>query len=209
VTPPGDNPSGEGDLSTFWGNQDGDGEGSGESLTPEQETAQQTALGTELRTAIDGFAPAAPVFTKETAEQIAEGNFEGINKIMADAHKQAIQQSILLSSKLMGAVVKRMQADFDSRIQSGFQSKDESTFLQTEFPLAKDPAFAPMVNRVWNQAMTNAKGDRKKATQLTRGMLEAFGSQTAPNLGDAAVDPMAGINTAASRSLVESLLDRS
>lgn len=204
----GDNTGKPDDLATFWGdNKDGTG-GSADSLTPEQETAQQQALGTELRTAIESFAPPAPVFTKETAEQIAEGNFDGINAIMAKSHQAAIQSSVLLASKLMGAVVQRMQRDFDGRINSGLTNKDNNDFLVKEFPLAQDPAFAPMVQRVWSQALTNSKGNRQQAIRLTRGMLEAFGSKTAPNLDEAATDPTAGINTAASRSLVESLLER-
>lgn len=207
VTPPADNTGAADDLSQFWGNQD-DGTGNTESLTPEQEQQQQQALGSELKTAIESFAPPAPVFTKETAEQIAEGNFEGINKIMSQAHQATIQQSLLLTSKLVGAVVKRMQADFDSRIQSNLGQRDSTQFLTEQFPLAKDPAFAPMVQRVWNQALSNAKGDKQQAIRLTRGMLEAFGEKTSPSVREAASDPTAGINTAASRSLVESLLDR-
>lgn len=207
VTPGGDNPSGADDLATFWG--DGNGaEPNAESLTPEQEKEQQTALGTELKTAIESFQPPAPVFTQETAEQIAAGNFEGINSIMAQAHQATIQQSLLLTSKLVGAVVKRMQSDFDQRINSNLGQRDDNQFLQSEFPLAKDPAFAPMVTRVWSQALKNSKGDRQAAIRMTRGMLEAFGEKASPSVREAAADPTAGINTVASRNLVESLLDR-
>jgi len=208
VTPGGDNTGEELKLEEFWGKDGEGGDNKTESLTPEQEKEQQTALGTELRSAIESFAPKAPVFTQETAEQIAKGDFEGINKLMAQSHQETIQQALLLSSKLVGAVVQRMQKDFDSRIQTNLGQRDNTEFLQSEFPLAKDPAFAPMVNRVWNQALANAKGDKKQAIRLTRGMLEAFGEKAAPGLREAAPDPTAGINTAASRSLVEQLLTR-
>jgi hypothetical protein len=207
VTPNGDNTGGGDELATFWGDGNGE-EPNAESLTPEQEKEQQTALGTELKTAIESFAPPAPVFTQETAEQIAAGNFDGINSIMAKAHQATIQQSLLLTSKLVGAVVKRMQSDFDQRINSNLGARDDNQFLQSEFPLAKDPAFAPMVTRVWGQALKNSKGDRQAAIRMTRGMLEAFGEKANPGLREAAADPTAGINSAASRSLVESLLDR-
>jgi hypothetical protein len=119
-----------------------------------------------------------------------------------------MQQSMLLTAKLVGAVVTRLQKDFDSRINGALGNRDNSEFLKGQFPLAKDPVFAPMVERVWNQALSNAKGDKQKAIQQTRGMLEAFGTQTAPGLRDAPADPTAGINSPASKSLVDELLNR-
>lgn len=199
----GDNDGQPLDLTGFWGNQDEPGpvDDSAESA------AASTALGQELKTGIESFAP-TPVFTKEISEQIADGNFEGINKAFADAHKASMQQSMLLTAKLVGAVVTRLQKDIDGRINGALGNRDNSAFLQGQFPLAKDPVFAPMVERVWNQALANAKGDKQKAITQTRGMLEAFGTQVNPSLRDAPVDPTAGINSPASRSLVDELLNR-
>jgi hypothetical protein len=107
---------------------------------------------------------------------------------------------------LLGGVIDRLSEDFDQRIQRALGNRDNEITLETHFPLAKDPTMRPMVQRVWDQALVNAKGNKEKAIQLTKGMLDAFGSKT--SIREPAEDPTAGINTPASRSLVESLLER-
>jgi hypothetical protein len=110
---------------------------------------------------------------------------------------------------LIGAVVGKIQEDVERRINAALGNKDNSEFLAQTFPQAKDPALAPMIQRVWDQALVNTKGDRQKAIQQTRGMLSAMGKEFAPDdIRQPADDPTAGINTAASKSLVASLLDR-
>lgn len=193
------------DLSKFWEEPKEEGDGSNESDDTASQESQ--ALGTELKQAIDGFAP-PPTFSKDVAEAIANGDFESVNKALADAHRQTIQQSIVLTAKMVGKVMERMQSDFDARIQKALGNEANNSFLESQFPLAKNPQYRPVVERVWNQALKNSKGDRNKAISLTRGMLEAFGSEVAPNLRDAPDDPTAGINTAASKRLVDDLLNR-
>lgn len=199
-----DNNGQKDELAGFWETPE-DEEESDDS--EDDSVAASQALGAELKTAIEGFAP-KPLFTKEIAEAIAEGNFDGANEALVASHRATIQQSLMLTAKMVGAVAQRMQADFDQRIQSALGNTKNTEFLESEFPLAKNAQYRPMVERVWNQALKNSKGDRQKAIRMTRGMLEAFGSDVAPNLRDAPDDPTAGINTAASKSLVASLLDR-
>jgi hypothetical protein len=130
----GDNDGQPLDLTGFWGNQDEPpaADDSAESA------AASTALGQELKTGIDSFAP-TPVFTKEIGEQIAEGNFDGINKLLADSHRGAMQQSMLLTAKLVGAVVTRLQKDFDTRINGALGNRDNSAFLQGSVPPRQRP----------------------------------------------------------------------
>lgn len=203
--PAGDNAGQGTPLEGFW-NTKPEEPATGESV--EQQRQESQAIGGELRGMIDGFA-APPVFTKEVAEQIAEGNFDAANAAIAKSHQAAIQQGVLASAKLIQAVVSKIQADFETRIQTALGNKDSSDFLQQKFPQAKDPALAPLVERVWNQALVNSKGNREQAVTLTRGMLQAMGKEFAPDdIRNPPEDPTAGINTAASRSLVESLLAR-
>lgn len=198
--------TGQGDpLKGFW-NEQPEEAASDESAT--QSAAESQALGTELRGMIEGF-NAPPVFTKEMAEQVADGNFDGINAAIVAANKAAISHSVLAGAKLIKAVTEKLQTDFEARIQTALGNKDSSDFLKQTFPQAKDPTLAPLVERVWNQALANSKGDRDKATTLTRGMLQAMGKEFAPeDLRNPPADSTAGINTAASRSLVDSLLQR-
>lgn len=201
----GQNNSGQADdLAGFWDTPE-DGDESDDS-DDDSATASQ-ALGVELKSAIDGFKP-PELFTKEIGEAIANGDFEGVNQLFADSHRQTIQQSVMLTAKMVGAVVNRMQADFDRRIQSALGNQESNQFLEKEFPVAKNPQFRPVVEKVWGQALKHTKGDKAKAIRMTRGMLEAMGSEVMPNLRDAPNDPNSGVSSAASKSLVDELLSR-
>lgn len=166
---------------------------------------QSQAIGTELGTLIKSF-KAPEVFTKEIADKIADGDLAGVNEAMAARDQALMNHSIVVTAKLLGGVIDRFSADIDKRIQQAFGNRDSDVALETHFPLAKDPAMYPMVKRVWDQALINAKGNKEQAIRQTKGMLAAFGERT--SVREAAGDPTAGINTAASRSLVDSLLER-
>jgi hypothetical protein len=169
---------------------------------------ESRALGTELKGVIDSFAP-PPAFTEDIAKQVAEGNFDGVNQAMAAAHRATIQQSVGVVTKLLGAIIPKLQADLEQRVQTAMGNQESDQFLQQNFPEAKNPAFAPVVDRVWKQSLVNAKGNREEAIRQTRGMLQAMGSQFAgDDIRSPASDPHAGIDTAASKSLVAQLLQR-
>jgi hypothetical protein len=137
----GDNAGQGAGLEGFW-NTKPEEPATGEST--EQQRQESTQIGGELRGMIDGFT-APPVFTKEIAEQIAEGNFDAANAAIAKSHQAAIQQGVLASAKLIQAVVSKLQNDFEARIQTALGNKDSSDFLVQKFPQAKDPALAPLV----------------------------------------------------------------
>lgn len=201
---PEDNSGAADELDGFW-----DGKPEAEGATGEDDETKQAsqALGQELGGLIKSFKP-SEVFTKETADKIADGDLSGINSALNE-HAQAIMQhQMVVTAKLLGGVIDRLSADFDARIQNALGQKDSEIALETHFPLAKDPTMRPMVQRVWDQALVNSKGDRQKAIRLTKGMLDAFGEKTGGGLREAAQDPTAGINTAASKSLVNELLGR-
>lgn len=198
----GDNASQETDLDQFWTDKPEE-KPAGES---EDETATQSQeLGQQLGGLIKGF-KAPEVFTKEIADKIADGDLTGINEALNTHAQNIMQHQMVVTAKLLGGVIDRLSADFDSRIQRAFGNKDSEITLETHFPLAKEPAMRPMVQRVWDQALKNAKGNKEEAIRQTRGMLQAFGSKT--SIREAPEDPTAGIGTAASKSLVASLLER-
>jgi hypothetical protein len=207
------NPTGTGDntsqgdpLAGFWEGKPEKDAGASDSSAAEAEESR--ALGTELKGVIDSFAP-PPAFTEDIAKQVAEGNFDGVNQAMAAAHRATIQQSVGVVTKLLGAIIPKLQADLEQRVQTAMGNQESDQFLQQNFPEAKNPAFAPVVDRVWKQSLVNAKGNREEAIRQTRGMLQAMGSQFAgDDIRSPASDPHAGIDTAASKSLVAQLLQR-
>ena len=166
---------------------------------------QSQAIGQELGGLIKGF-KGPDVFTKEIADKIADGDLAGVNEAMAARDQALMSHSIVVTAKLLGGVIDRLSEDFDQRIQRALGNRDSEITLETHFPLAKDPTMKPVVQRVWDQALINSKGDKDKAIRLTKGMLEAFGEKT--SIRTPPEDPTAGINTPASKSLVEDLLSR-
>lgn len=203
VTPGGDNTGGADELATFWEDKKEpkpDGESDDDPAAVESQ-----ALGAQLGTMIRDF-KGPEVFTKEIADKIADGDLTGVNAALRANNEALMQHNMVVTAKLLGGVIDRLSADFEARIERAFGAKDSEVTLESHFPLAKDPAMRPMVQRVWDQAMKNAKGNKEQAIRLTKGMLEAFGSRT--SIREPAEDPTAGINTSASKSLVADLLSR-
>lgn len=187
-------------LDKFW---DGKPENDATDDTATNEQSQK--IGQELGGIIKSY-KGPEVFTKEIADKIADGDLAGVNEAMAARDQALMQHSVLVTAKLLGGVIDRLSTDFDQRIQKALGGRDNEIALETHFPLAKDPSMRPMVQRVWDQSLVNAKGDRQVAIRLTKGMLEAFGEKM--SIREPAEDPTAGINTSASKSLVASLLER-
>jgi len=198
-----DNPSQKDELEGFWNKPDDQG-ASDDSSDDETKAASQ-ALGQQLGGLIQNF-KGPEAFTKEIADAIADGDLAKANESFAARDQAVLKQSAVLAAQLVGGMLDRFSAEIDKKIETAFGSKDSEATLEQNFPLAKDPAMRPMVQRVWEQALTNSKGDKQKAIRLTRGMLNAFGEKT--SIREPAEDPTAGINTSASKSLVADLLSR-
>jgi hypothetical protein len=194
----GKNNSGQGDPTAgFWDKSQEADTGSGDS------GEEGKAIGAELAQMISG-AQFAPVFTKELADQIAEGNLDGINQAMAQSHQAAMKQSVGVFAKLLEAVTGRMQADFDSRIQKALGGDKANQALESHFPAAKDPAIRPMIQQVFDQSLANTKGNVAEAVKQTNAMLKAFGTRT--GLTTPPADPSGSSDN--SKSLVDELLSR-
>jgi hypothetical protein len=171
----------------------------------ERNKQESTQIGQRLANLASEF-KGPEVFTKEIADKIADGDLAGVNEAMKQRDTALLNHAVVMSAQLVGALFDKMSADFDARIQNAFGNKDSEITLETHFPLAKDKAMRPMVERVWQQALVNANGNKEEAIRQTRGMLEAFGSKT--SIREAPEDPTAGIGTPAAKSLVASLLER-
>lgn len=199
-----DNTSQTDPLKGFWDAKPEE-DASGDDLEARKAASQQ--LGAELGGIIKQF-QAPEVFTKETADAIADGDLSKINEQFQAYGEKMMQHQLGVTAKLIGTVLDRFSTEMESRIAAALGEKDSEVALETHFPLAKEPEFRPMVERVWKQALVKTKGNRTEAISLTRGMLEAFGNQTAGSLREAPRDSTAGINTPASKSLVADLLSR-
>lgn len=168
-------------------------------------------FGQQLAQRIDGL-NFGDVFTAELGEQIADGNFEGINKQMASMGRESIRQSVALAAHVMQQYGQNIMQMVEAKIAESHGSRDDDSALMKEFPsAAADPALKPMIKNVFDQSMKHSGGNRQKAIELTRDMLKLIGNKGGQDFG---IAPNNGsdnfnFNEQASKSLVEDLLGRS
>lgn len=202
------------DGKTFWkapepdpgksssgGSADSSGSGSGtQQVTPQQEIATRLQNLTYPE-----------VFTKEVADQIANGDLTGINKAISTQLVQATQQSVAMSAQIMKLVSEKIMGDVDQRIRSAFGGRDNVDSLSKSFASYNDPGMKPVIDGVFNQALMLAKGDRDAAIKSTREMLRYMGKSGAQDLGINEAPSGQGDSFTSSRAsaLVDELLGRS
>jgi hypothetical protein len=163
-------------------------------------------LGTELNGIIKST-QFSPLFNKEIAEKIAEGDFDSANIAFHEATRQAMAQNIALTAKVVSAYGDRMMKRVEALVNEKLGGMQNEDVLLKEFPAAADPTVRPMIQSVFDQALVVNKGDRKKAVAMTKQMINTFGDKTGlrtPPTDPSGAPPM---NDSA-KSLVEDLLDR-
>lgn len=148
------------------------------------------------------------LFTDSIAEQMNEGNFEGVNKIVGDIGRQATQSALVMSARLMQRHGQQMEARFQQMVEERFGAKDTEASLSQEFASYKDPAMRPQIDAIFNQSMKHAKGNRAEAIKMTKDMLRIVGKTGASDMGLDTPPQGRGddLSTDASRSLVRDLL---
>lgn len=139
-------------------------------------------LGTAIQEQISKF-QAPEVMTKEAIEAIGEnGDYSKFNENMSKAMQGALEQSIGMSVKVVQAVAGELIKMMDTKIQSSLTTKDNYSQLKEAIPSAKDPAVAPMIESIYERALTLTKGDPTKAVTMTKQMLRAMAEGTSKDI---------------------------
>jgi len=220
-TPAGDNAGQSFDPASFWqsppsesqqspsgGSADSGTQGGG---TPAAQPAadQGTQIGQRFAQQLEQMA-FQPVFTQETANQIADGNLDGINSAMVQSHRESVRNAVTMSAQLMQTYGQHLMAQVEARIQEHFGSRDDDASLMKEFPqAAADPGIRPMISSIYKQALGHTKNNREAAIAMTRDMLKyvAKGAGTELGINDAPGNSGDNISPGA-LSLVEDLMSR-
>lgn len=209
------------DLQSFWsspssesGNSSGNGNpsesnqsggGTGNQNQQQQQTPVQ-ALGQELGQMISGFNLAAPVFNAEVGEQIAAGNFDGVNQLLQQNFQASLQTNLKMVAKLLSGFKADQEQRFQARLDEVLNSRDNNASLESLFPeLVGNPALRPQIESVFNKALEHSKNDRKKAGDLARDMLKLMGTELNRSLNDPG-NGHGDQNNAGTQSLLESLI---
>lgn len=189
----GENNAGQGfDYAGFWNepsaeggaNRDSSGGGNGGQSNQQQPGGNggNQSYGERLNAEIGGMR-FDEVFTRDVADQIADGNLEGANAGIQALGQQVLRQSVIMNAKLMQTFGNNIMEMMRGEIQAALGNRDNNESLLEAFPSAKDPAIRPMINGVFQQAMKHSGGDRSKAIALTRDMLKFMGNKAAGDFG--------------------------
>jgi hypothetical protein len=148
-------------------------------------------------------------FTDSMLKDLGEGKLDSVNQHFGKQLQQATQQSVMFAAELVKKSNDAMMARVQEMLDGKLGSRDNSDALGKEFPSYSQPGMKPVIDGIFNQAMSLTKNDRTKAIEHTRSMLRYMGSTGGSDLGlnNPPDDPHG--NVAASKSLVDELLGRS
>lgn len=204
-----DNAGKDFDPEGFWKDPEPDPakKGAGEELSPQEQEARRTGQGIidEMRAVTFN-----PVMNQELAAELAEGKFENFNKAIHQELGNVLQQAVITVAKLMKANNNSLESRFESIVGKKFDGRDNSETLESNFPMARDPAMRPVIQGVFDQSMKLHNNDRKKAVETTRNMLRHMGKHAQQDLGippQTSSDDYGG-SAESSTSLVAELLSR-
>lgn len=206
TSPPSDGNGAPGNGNPSESNQSGGGtNGNQNQQQQNQQPTPVQQLGTELNQMISGFTIPAPVFTAEVGEQIANGDFSGVNDAIQASIQASMGANLRVVAKLLNGFKTHLEENFQQQIDRINTGRDNNSHLESIFPeLVSNPGIRPQVEGVFNQSLLHTKGDRKAAGEMARNMLKFMGTELNRSLNDSGNSH--SDNSAGSQSLIESLI---
>lgn len=184
----GDNTGDDAELSAFWGGSpDGDGnnsDSSGGSVDSNSSggTGEQTDAATELTNQLTNL-NFGEMFDPAVVTEINEGNFTNFNQRMNQTLQNAVRQSLVMSVQVMRQYGERLTEQMRGEFSGTLEGRDDQAQLVKDFPAAANPMVAPIIQQVYSQALTNAKGNRVQAVAQTKKMIGLLSRNTGGDLG--------------------------
>lgn len=149
------------------------------------------------------------VFTDKVADDIAKGDLTGANERFAQATKEGIRQSVIMSAEVMKQVGANILAEVDRRIGAQLGGRDDDAALKEAFASYSDPEVRPILKQVYAQSLQHTGGDKAKAVAMTRDMMKLVGKKGSKDMGfEAPAGKDDVYMQGAAKSLVEDLLTR-
>ena len=174
------------DPSTFWDGPSEEpgaapsGESAGSS-TPSGDT-QQGGFAQQLTNQLTNLSFGEPVFTAEVAEQINQGDFTGVENRIKSQMQAAVRHALAMNVQILRPFAEQLMTQMRNELGSTLTTRDNHETLIRDFPAAKDPRVAPVIQRVFEQALSNTKGDRARAVAQTKQMISLLTNTAADDL---------------------------
>lgn len=191
-TPAGaDNAGTKFDPMAFWNSSDGDktdsapsGESTAKDSAPSGQQQQQVpANPAETLAASIQSLKFAPVMNDAAIAELAEGKTDAFHAQLESFGKEVTQASIRNMIPIIAQIRDQLREEFKSEMSGTLKSRDNAADLEAAIPSAKNPAVRPIVDSIFNRAMTVTKGDRKAAIDMTKEMLRLQSTTLGEDIG--------------------------
>lgn len=185
------NNTGDGfDPASFWqgpgqgGSSASQGESAGNSGSDSgaDGSSNEGDIGTALTQQLQSMSFGDPIFTNEVAEQINNGDFNGVQQRFNAMGQNIVRQSLSMMVQILRPFAEQMQNQMREEFQGTLSNRDNMDTLVRDFPTAKDPRVAPLIQQVFSQALKNTGGNRERAVSQTKEMLRLVAGHTAQDL---------------------------
>ena len=184
------------DPSAFWG-----GSGQGGSSASSEESAGGSGsdsntggssdgenISQTLTQQLENLSFGDPIFTNEIAEQINNGDFNGVQERFNAMGQNIVRQALSMTVQILRPFAEQIQSQMREEFQGTLTNRDNNDTLVRDFPAAKDPRVAPVIKQIFSQALKNTGNNRERAVSQTKEMLRFMAGQTASDL-DLSVAP--------------------
>lgn len=186
-----DNTGDDFDASAFWNGPapDADAAPSGESASGSgsesgtQGDDQRGEFANQLTERLNGLTFGDPIFNQEIAEQINEGNYEGVQKRFTAMGQAIVREALAMQVQILRPFASQLLEQIRGEVGQTFNNRDNTESLEKLFPAAKNPTMAKTIAPIYEQALKNHKGDRTKAVADTKQMLRFMAGESAGDLG--------------------------
>lgn len=121
-------------------------------------------------------------FSHDELRQLEQGDFSPMNSRIVKAGRVAMQQTLLLSARMMQAQKEQMLQEIEAQLDERIGKFKQDSHFEEEIPFARDPAIRPIARGIFDMALKRANGDAKKAAEMTK----QFMSHLSGKLGDSA-----------------------
>ena len=116
-------------------------------------------------------------------EAANNGDFTAFQTAFNGALRQAVQQSLGLTTAVLKPFADQIMNEVRAEIASTMSGRDDNDQLIADFPAAKDKRIRPTIQNLYDQALRNTKGDRSAAVSQVKEMMRFMSETVADDLG--------------------------
>ena len=107
-------------------------------------------------------------FSREELGQLEQGDFTGLNQRIATAGRVAMQQTLLMSARMMNAQREQIMAQVKEQLNQRIGQFQQDSQFEEQIPFSQDPAIRPIARGIFDMALKKANGDAAKASTMTK-----------------------------------------